>query len=209
MNNLIKQFNTIDTSFKKMKFITVLTVCVSAIVTLGAVFIASSSIEAGRSQIYVLDKGSAILAHRSGEDTYRDLEAQDHVTRFHELMFNITPNSESIKRNLERALVMSDKSAYAYYMDMSERGFYQRVVSANISQEIVLDSVKVDMSSYPYDTKAFGKLFLLRESNITAYEFESNCRLVDVDRSPSNPHGLLVEKFAVTRNDKIGTRRRN
>ena len=209
MENLIKQFNTIDTSFKKMKFITVLTVCVSAIVTLGAVFMATRSIEAGRSQIYVLDKGSAILAHRSGEDTYRDLEAQDHVTRFHELMFNITPNSESIKRNLERALVMSDKSAYDYYMDMSERGFYQRVVSANISQEIVLDSVKVDMSSYPYETKAFGKLFLLRESNITAYEFESSCRLVDVDRSPSNPHGLLVEKFAVTRNDKIGTRRRN
>ena len=209
MENLINHFNNIDTSFRKMKFITILTVCASAAVALGSVFLASMSIEAGRGQIYVLDKGSAILAQRSGEDTYRDLEAEDHVTRFHELMFNITPNSESIRRNLDRALVMSDKSAYDYYMDMSDRGFYPRVVSANISQEIKVDSVKVDMSSYPYETRTFGKLYLLRESNITAYDFESSCRLVDVDRSPSNPHGLLVEKFTVVRNDKIGTRKRN
>ena len=104
---------------------------------------------------------------------------------------------------------MSDRSAYDYWMDLSEKGFYQRVVSANITQEIVVDSVKVDMTAYPYDTKTFGKLFILRESNITSYEFESSCRLVDVGRSPSNPHGLMIEKFVVTRNEMTGTRRRN
>ena len=209
MENLINHFNNIDPSFRKMKFITILTVCASAAVALGSVFLASMSIEAGRGQIYVLDKGSAILAQRSGEDTYRDLEAEDHVTRFHELMFNITPNSESIRRNLDRALLLSDRSAYEYWMDLSERGFFQRVVSANISQEMVVDSVSVSLDSYPYAARTWGKVYLLRESNITSYDFESTCRLVDVERSPSNPHGMMIEKFAVVRNEKIGTRKRN
>ena len=124
-------------------------------------------------------------------------------------MFNLSPSSESIKRNVDRALTMSDRSAYDYWMDLSERGFYQRLVSANISQEIVVDSVRVNMQTYPYEAATFGKLFLLRESNITSYEFESSCRLVEVERSPSNPHGMMIEKFLVTKSDNLGTRKRN
>ena len=209
MENLMKHLDGIDSSFRRMKFTTVLTVAASAAVALGSVIVAGRSIEAGREQIYVLDKGSAVMAARAGEDSYRDLEAEDHLIRFHELMFNITPNSESIRRNLDRALLLSDRSAYEYWMDLSERGFFQRVVSANISQEMVVDSVSVSLDSYPYAARTWGKVYLLRESNITSYDFESTCRLVDVERSPSNPHGMMIEKFAVVRNEKIGTRKRN
>lgn len=208
MENLIKQFNNIETSFKRMKFLTTLCIAAAAVISIGSVMVAGRILQEGESQIFVLDKGSAIMAARTDEDQYRDLEAKDHILRFHELMFNISPSSESIKRNLDKALVMSDKSAYDYYMDLSERGFYQRMVSANISQEIVVDSIKVDMANYPYDTKTYGKLFLLRESNITAYSFESECRMVEVERSPSNPHGLMIEKFIVTKNENLGTRKR-
>jgi hypothetical protein len=83
------------------------------------------------------------------------------------------------------------------------------MVSANISQEIVIDSVSVDMSSYPYQARTYAKIYMLRESNITAYDFESSCRLVDVQRSRSNPHGLMIEKFRVIRNENIGTRMRD
>jgi Bacteroides conjugative transposon TraK protein len=133
---------------------------------------------------------------------------QDHLVRFHELMFNLSPSSESIKRNIDRALVMSDRSAYDYWRDLSERGFYQRLVSANITQQIVVDSVRTDLRTYPYESETFGKLYLIRESNITAYQFESTCRLVDVERSETNPHGLMIEKFTVRRNENIGTKRR-
>lgn len=208
MENLIRQFNNIETSFKRMKFLTTLCIAAATVIAVGSVMIAGRLMQEGNDKIYVVDKGSAVMAARTEEDQYRDLEAKDHVSRFHELMFNISPSSESIKRNIDKALVMSDKSAYDYYMDLSERGFYQRLISANISQEIVVDSVKVDMGSYPYSTQTFGKLFLLRESNITAYSFESSCRLVDVERSQSNPHGLMIEKFTVTKNENLGTRKR-
>ncbi len=209
MDNLIKYFDNIDSSFRRMKFLTVAALVCAGAVCIGSVAVAAWSSERARESIYVIEKGSAVMARRTPEDANRDMEAADHVTRFHELMFNLSPSSESIKRNVDRALTMSDRSAYDYWMDLSERGFYQRLVSANISQEIVVDSVRVDMQSYPYGAVTYGRLFLLRESNITSYQFESTCRLVEVERSPSNPHGMMIEKFLVTRNDNLGTRKRN
>ena len=209
MDKIIKYFDTIETSFRKLKFITVASIASGVIIALGAVYISGQQMLSNNDNIYVIDRGSAVMAARSGQDAYRDLEVKDHIERFHELMFNLSPNSESINRNLDRALVMSDKSAYDYWSHLSERGFYSRIVSANISQEIVIDSVKVDMSSYPYQAKTYAKVFMLRESNITAYDFESSCRLVDVERSPSNPHGLMIEKFRVSKNENMGTRQRD
>ena len=208
MENHTKYFNSIDTSFRKMKFVTVLALAAATIIAVGSTAVSGWFMEKANGTIYVVDKGSAVMASRSSEDSHRELEAMDHVSRFHELMFNLSPSAESIQRNLDRALVMSDKSAYDYWMDLSERGFYQRIVSANISQEFVADSIKVDMLSYPHEVRTYGKLYLLRESNITAYQFESTCRLVDVERSQTNPHGLMIERFTVTRNDNIGTRKR-
>ena len=209
MDNIIKYFDNIDSSFRKMKFLSVAALICAGAVCLGSVLIAAWSSEHARETVYVIEKGSAVMARRTKEDANRDMEAADHVTRFHELMFNLSPSSESIKRNVDRALTMSDRSAYDYWMDLSERGFYQRLVSANISQEIVVDSVRVNMQTYPYEVSTYGKLFLLRESNITSYEFESSCRLVEVERSPSNPHGIMIEKFLVTKSDNRGTRKRN
>ena len=64
------------------------------------------------------------------------------------------------------------------------------------------------MNTYPYEARTYGRLFMLRESNITAYQLETTCRLVDVERSPGNPHGMMIEKFRVTRNENLGTRNR-
>lgn len=208
MDNLIKYFDNIETSFRKMKVITITSVIACVIVCICSFAIAGWTIIETGNQVFVIDKGSAVMAQRTEEDANRDLEATDHVTRFHELMFNLSPNAESIKRNTDKALVMSDKSAYDYWSDLSERGFYQRLVSANVSQEIVIDSVKLDMNTYPYEARTYGRLFMLRESNITAYQLETTCRLVDVERSPGNPHGMMIEKFRVTRNKNLGTRNR-
>ena len=209
MENVIKYFENIESGFRKMKFLTFAVIGASALVAITAVFLATGAAEKSRSEIFLVDgSGAALHATSASGGAARDLEVEDHLVRFHELMFNLSPSSESIKRNIDRALVMSDRSAYDYWRDMSERGFYQRLVSANISQQIVVDSVRTDLNAYPYEAVTFGKLYLIRESNITAYQFESACRLVDVERSKSNPHGLMIEKFMVRRNDNLGTKRR-
>lgn len=209
MKNLIEYFNNIETSFSRLKFVTTASILASTFITISAMAFVVWSAYASKQNIYVVDRGSAVMASLGDDYENKDLEVKDHVRRFHELFFNVTPNAESIKRNIDRSLVMCDKSAYDYWMDLSEKGFYQRIISANITQEIVIDSVSVDISKYPYEAITNAKLYIIRESNITQYEFESTCQLMEVERSQGNPHGLMMEKFAVTRNEKLETRRRN
>ena len=209
MENIIKYFENIESGFRKTKVLTLSVVAGACIIAGVTVFRAFDFAESARDNIFVVDAGGAAMAAKAAPTgAEKDLEVQDHLVRFHELMFNLSPSSEAIKRNIDRALVMSDRSAYDYWMDMSERGFYQRLVSANISQQIMVDSVRTNLSVYPYEAVTFGKLYLLRESNITAYDFESACRIVDVERSQSNPHGLMIEKFNVRKSENIGTKRR-
>lgn len=208
MENVVKYFGGIDQELRSRKILVVATLCFSAAVCIGVVVASFMFVRQSRDTVYVVDKGSTIMASIADGDVQRDLEVEDHVRRFHELMFNLAPSAESQKRNLEQALHMADRSAYDWWRDQSEAGYYSRLVSANISQEIQIDSVQFSMQSYPYPARLFGKVYLTRESNITAYDFVSECRLSDVPRSRSNPHGLMIEKFAIKRYESLGTRKR-
>lgn len=209
MNNIIEYFETIESSFKKTKLLTISTLVCAAVVAIGSLIFAFSYVGSNMNRIYVMDnQGATSVAQAVDASLTRGIECRDHVIRFHELLFNLSPTTETIENNVERAMTLADKSAYDYYRDMSERDYYRRLVSANIVQQIVVDSVKVDLSSYPHNTHTYAKLYLVRESNITSYAFESTGRLVEVGRSDANPHGLMLERFNVIKNDKIETRRR-
>lgn len=208
MENVVKYFGGIDQELRSRKILVVSTLCFSAAVCIGVVVASFMFVRQSRDTVYVVDKGSTIMASIADGDVQRDLEVEDHVRRFHELMFNLAPSTESQKRNLEQALHMADRTAYDWWRDQSEAGYYSRLVSANISQEIQIDSVQFSMQAYPYPARLFGKVYLTRESNITAYDFVSECRLSDVPRSRSNPHGLMIEKFVIKRYESLGTRKR-
>lgn len=209
MEKIIKELVTIKTSAANMRRLSVAALCIAGLVCVGSVGAALHFTESRMSSIYVLDHGGASYATLSDEDSQRELEVQDHVSRFHELLLNLSPSSEAIKANIDRALTMSDRSAYNYWQDLSEQGFYQRLVTANICQQFVLDSLSTDMSSYPYRAKVFGKMYLMRETNVTAYDIRTSCNVVDVGRSKGNPHGLMIEQFKVEASEKLGTRKRN
>lgn len=159
-------------------------------------------------QIYVLDNGSVLSALRGTNDVQRDLEAMDHVARFHELFFTMAPNQESINSNVDRALNLADASAYNYYSDLKEQQYFTRLIQANAMQQIVVDSVRIDMGAYPYKASCYATIDLIRETNITRYSFESSCTISEVSRTDSNPHGLQIGKFTVVKYDKGETRRR-
>ena len=77
MENLIKHFNSIDTSFRKMKFVTVLALVSAVIIAVGSVAASGWFMEKANGTIYVVDKGSAVMASRTQEDSHRELEAME------------------------------------------------------------------------------------------------------------------------------------
>ena len=84
--------------------------------------------EAQRQKIYVLDGGKSLMLALSQDLTQnRPVEAREHVKRFHELFFTLSPDKNAIESNIKRSLFLADKSAFNYYRDLSEKGYYNRI----------------------------------------------------------------------------------
>ena len=107
--------------------------------------------EAQRQKIYVLDGGKSLMLALSQDlSQNRPVEAREHVKRFHELFFTLSPDKSAIEGNIKRALLLADKSAFNYYTDFAEKGYYNRIISGNINQAVQVDSVQCNFDTYPY-----------------------------------------------------------
>lgn len=180
-----------------------LSVCMHA--TCGfSVWKAYSFAEAQREKIYVLDEGKSLMLALSQDlEQNRPVEAREHVRRFHELFFTLSPDKSAIEGNIQRAMFLSDRSAYAHYVDLAEQGYYNRIISGNMSQRIGIDSVRCDFNTYPYEVVTYAKLSIIREKSVTERSLVTRGRLLNSTRSDNNPHGFILEAFRVVENRDI------
>jgi len=117
----------------------------------------------------------------------------------------VAPDKNAIESNVKRAFNLADKSAFDYYKDLQEKGYYNRIISGNIQQRIEVDSVVADFNNYPYTVKTFARQYIIRSSNLTIRSLITNCSLVNSVRSDSNPQGFTIEKFNVLENKDVET----
>lgn len=201
-----KTLRNIESSFKQIRLFTfVFAVLCFGVVGL-VVFKSYQFAEEQRQKIYVLDNGKSLMVALSQDMSInRPVEAREHVRRFHELFFTIAPDKNAIESNVKRAFNLADQSAFNYYKDLQEKGYYNRIISGNIQQRIEVDSVIANFNSYPYDVKTYARQFIIRSSNLTIRNLITDCSLVNSVRSDSNPQGFTVEKFNVVENRDIET----
>ena len=206
--SLIETANTITKSFGTLKFIAVSAVIVAGLTAAACVGYTMYTISETQKQVFVIDKGQVLTASReSASISLRDrIEFQS--KNLHRLLFTVSPNREVVKTNIERALEISDRSVYNYYQDLNEKKYYQRMYQANASQDIRVDSVKIDISRHPYRVATYATLTITRESNISRSTLVTRCSMIDVDMNRKNREGLQVEDFEVLRNDVTETRKR-
>ena len=196
-----KSLKNIETSFKQIRIIAIVFVVLCAGISGYAVWNSFSFAEAQRQKIYVLDEGKSLMLALSQDSSQnRPVEAREHVKRFHELFFTLSPDKSAIESNINRALFLVDKSAFKYYQDMQEKGYYNRIVSGNINQLIQVDSVACNLDAYPYKTTVFAKQMIIRASNVTERSLVTRCDLRNSVRSDNNPHGFIMERFEIIEN---------
>lgn len=199
-----KSLKNIETSFKQLRIFGIVFLCMCTIITGYSVYSAYGFAEAQRQKIYVLDDGKSLMLALSQDlSQNRPVEAREHVKRFHELFFTLSPDKSAIESNINRALLLSDKTAFNYYKDLSEKGYYNRIISGNINQMMQIDSVVCNLNIYPYQVATYGKQMIIRESNITERSLVTYCRLLNSVRSDNNPHGFTIEGFEVRENKDI------
>ena len=199
-----KSLKNIETSFKQIRFFGIVFVCLCAGIVGYALWNSYSFAEAQRQKIYVLDGGKSLMLALSQDlSQNRPVEAREHVKRFHELFFTLSPDKNAIESNIKRALFLVDKSAFGYYKDLTEKGYYNRIISGNINQVIQVDSVVCNFDGYPYKVATYAKQMIIRESNVTERSLVTRCNLINSVRSDNNPHGFIMEAFEIVENRDI------
>ena len=105
-------------------------------------------------------------------------------------------------------MFLADKTAFNYYKDLAEKGYYNRVISGNVTQTVEIDSVKCDFDQYPYKVNTYARQLIVRESSLTVRSLVTSCRLLNATRSDNNPHGFIIEAFTITENKDLQTVKR-
>jgi len=201
-----KSLKNIESSFRQIRLFTLIFTVLCFGVVGVVVFKSYQFAEEQRQKIYVLDNGKSLMVALSQDISInRPVEAREHVRRFHELFFTIAPDKNAIESNVKRAFNLADQSAFNYYKDLQEKGYYNRIISGNIQQRIEVDSVVANFDSYPYDVRTYARQFIIRSSNLTIRNLMTNCSLVNSVRSDSNPQGFTIEKFNVLENKDVET----
>ena len=177
-----KSLRNIETSFRQIRLFLLVFAGLCALTTGVVVWNSFRFAEAQRQKIYVLDKGKSLMVALSQDMAQnRPVEAREHVRRFHELFFTLSPDKVAIEGNVRRALFLCDESAFRYYKDWQ------------------------DFNRYPYQMKTYARQYLTRASNITERSLVTRCSLINSGRSDNNPHGFMMEQFTILENRDLRT----
>ena len=204
-----KSLKNIETSFRQIRLYSIIFLVLCSVVVAWSVYSSYDFAEKQREKIYVLDGGKSLMLALSQDlSQNRPAEAREHVRRFHELFFTLSPDKSAIEHNVKRALLLADKSAYNYYSDFAEKGYYNRIIAGNINQVLKVDSVVCNFDSYPYQARTYAKQMIIRASNVTERSLVTTCRLLNSSRSDDNPNGFTIEGFTIIENKDLQTVKR-
>ena len=204
-----KSLKNIESSFRQIRLFGIVFLSLCAVITVWSVWSSYRFAEQQREKIYVLDNGKSLMLALSQDlSQNRPAEAREHVRRFHELFFTLSPEKSAIEHNVKRALLLADKSVYNYYSDFAEKGYYNRIIAGNINQVLKVDSVVCDFNGYPYRAVTYATQKNIRQSNVTERSLVTTCRLLNSSRSDDNPNGFTIEGFTIIENKDLQTIKR-
>ncbi|ULT38452.1 conjugative transposon protein TraK [Niabella defluvii] len=195
----------IDTAFRHIRSFTLVVIIGCVLICCFALYKSFSLVSQMQSKIYILANGKALEAYASERKDNIPVEARDHVTTFHKLFFTLDPDDKAITANITKALYLADGSAKRAYDDLKENGYYAGLISGNVNQTIVVDSVAVDINDYPYKFRCYATQSIIRPTSITTRSLVTDGALRNVSRSDNNPHGFLIERWSTIDNRDLKT----
>ena len=202
---MFKKMKNIDTAFRHIRSFTLVVIIGCLLICCFALYKSFSLVSQMQSKIYILANGKALEAYASERKDNIPVEAKDHVKTFHKLFFTLDPDDKAITANITKALYLADGSAKRAYDDLKENGYYAGLISGNVNQTIVVDSVAVDINEYPYKFRCYATQSIVRPTSITTRSLVTDGALRNVSRSDNNPHGFLIERWSTIDNRDLKT----
>ncbi|HAL81269.1 MAG TPA: conjugative transposon protein TraK [Mucilaginibacter sp.] len=200
---MFKKMKNIDTAFRHVRSFTMLVIAGCVLICCFALYKSFRLVEVMQGKVYILSDGKALEALASDRKDNVAVEARDHVKTFHQLFFTLDPDDKVLQANLTKALYLADESAKKEYDNLTESGYYANIIAGNISQRILVDSVAVDLQSYPYHFRCYATQSIIRTTSTVTRSLVTDGFLRNVSRSDNNPHGFLIERWATLENKDL------
>src|SRR5690606_6268709 len=197
----------IESKIKLATVISVLSLVVSLAIVIAVIIFTSKQMADSRKSIYILDKGTPILAKQTDQQVNRPVEYKAHVDLYHSMFINLSPDNDYIEYQMKKAMYLIDESGIQQYNNLKEKGFYNNIMASSSVLSIMTDSIQLDVPNKYF--KFYGTQRIDRRSSYVIRTLITEGYLRDVPRSQNNPHGIIIERWRTLENRDISTRAKN
>lgn len=202
---MFQQLKNIDTAFKHIRVFSLALILTCAFICCYTVYKSFQLITQTQERIYILSNAKALEAYSAERKDNIPVEARDHVKMFHRYFFTLDPDDKMIQANVTKALYLADVSAKRQYDNLKESRYYSNIISGNISQDIDVDSIHLNLDNYPYYFRYYSKQRIIRATSIVMRSLITEGYLRNVARTDNNSHGFLIERWNTLENKDIKT----
>ncbi|MCL4638332.1 MAG: conjugative transposon protein TraK [Olivibacter sp.] len=197
----------IESKIKMATMISILSFVVSLTIVIANILFTSKQMSDARKTIYILDKGTPILAKQTDQQVNRPVEYKAHVDLFHSVFFTMTPDDKYIEYQMKKAMYLIDESGIQQYNNLKEKGFFSQIMSSSAVLTIETDSIQLDIPNKYF--RYYGKQRIDRKTSYIVRSLITEGYLQDVPRSQNNPHGIIIQRWRTLENKDIATRTKN
>lgn len=162
---MFTQFKNIDTAFQHIKLFSIFLIAACILLSGFAIYKSYEMVRSTQARIYILANGKALEAFSAERKDNIPVEAKDHIKMFHHWFFTLDPDDKVIQANISKALNLADESAKKQFDNLRESSYYNNLISANISQEIAIDSIQLDVNQYPFEFRCYATQRLIRSTS--------------------------------------------
>lgn len=202
---MFQQLKNIDTAFRHIRLFSLVLIAACGFICCYTIYKSFQLITQTQERIYILSNAKALEAYSAERKDNVPVEARDHVKMFHHYFFTLDPDDKMIQVNITKALYLADVSAKRQYDNLKENRYYSNIISGNISQDIEVDSIQLNLDNYPYYFRYYSKQHIIRATSVVMRSLITEGYLRNVARSDNNAHGFLVERWNTLENKDIKT----
>ncbi|MHB8206996.1 conjugative transposon protein TraK [Mucilaginibacter sp.] len=198
---MFTHLKNIDTAFKYIRQFSIFLIIGNVITMCFCIYKNAQVVSQAQNRIHILYDGKVLEAIASDRKNNLPVELRDHIKTFHEYFFDLSPDDKAIEANVSKALYLADESAKREYDNLKESGYYNNLISANISQEIKVDSTILEGNQFPYTFTCYATEKLVRSSGTVTRKLVTRGEVRDLNiQTDNNPHGFLIQHWEVLAN---------
>lgn len=201
---MFTQFKNIDTAFQHIKRFSIFLILANVLILCFGMYKSYEFANKAQNRIHILYNGKVLEAIAADRKSNIPVELRDHIKTFHQYFFSMDPDEKAILSNMTKALYLADESAKKQYDNLKESGYYSNLISANISQEIEVDSIALDLNIYPYSFRCYATQRLIRSSSTVVRKLVTIGQVRDLkSQTDNNPHGFLIQRWETISNQDV------